>query len=68
MMNLILYNTINPSHAGRDIFRVRQYPPWLPFMTFFVSVGTQGSTHRRHENNDAREIDDFIVCEDDFPI
>ena len=30
--------------------------------------GTQGTTRRRHANNDAREIDDFIGCEGDFPI
>ena len=28
----------------------------------------QPTTHRRHANNDAYEIDDFIGCEADFPI
>ena len=61
------FNT-NSSHAVRDLSRVRQYPPWLLFMAFVNSVGYQGTTCRRHANNDAREIDDFIGCECDFPI
>ena len=40
---LCLYYTrnkcINPSHAVRDLSRVRQYPPWLLFTTFVDSVG-----------------------------
>ena len=59
---------INPSHAVCDLSRVRQYPPWLLFTAFVDSGGTQGTTHRRHTNNDAHEIDDFIGCEGDFPI
>ena len=30
-----------------------------------IPWGTQGTTHRRHANNDAHEIDDFIGCEND---
>ena len=30
---------INPSHAVRDLSRVRQYPPWLLFTAFVDSVG-----------------------------
>ena len=30
---------INPSHAVRDIFGTRHYPPWQLFATFVVSVG-----------------------------
>ena len=33
-----------------------------------IPWGTQGTTRRRQANNDAREIDDFIGCEGDFPI
>ena len=31
--------SINPSHAVHDISCARQYPPWLLFTTFVVSVG-----------------------------
>ena len=30
---------VNPSHAVRDLSRVRQYPPWLLFTVFVDSVG-----------------------------
>ena len=30
--------------------------------------GILGTTRRRHANNDAYEINDFIGCEGDFPI
>ena len=62
------FRDLNPSHAVRDLSHVRQYPPWLLFTAFVDSVGTQGTTRRRHANNDEREIDDFIGCEGDFPI
>ena len=61
----------NPSHAVRDLSRVRQYPPWLLFWTsrlLSIPWGTQGTSRRRHANNDAREIDNFIGCEGDFLI
>ena len=35
---------LNPSHAVRDLCRVRQYPPWLLFTDFVNSWGTQATT------------------------
>ena len=32
-------NIVNPSHVVCDLSRMRQYPPWLLFMTFVDSVG-----------------------------
>ena len=49
----------------RDLSRVRQYPLWL---LLSIPWGTEGTTHRRHANNYAHEIDDFIGCEGDFSI
>ena len=34
----------------------------------FCLFHAQGTTRRKHANNDACEIDDFIGCEGDFPI
>ena len=57
----------NPSHAvcdlARDSIHCGCCSPHLSF-----PWGTQGTTHRRHANNEACEIDNFIGCEGDFSI
>ena len=58
----------NSSHAVRDLGRVRQYLRGYCSRLLSIPWSTQGTTRRRHANNDAREIDDFIGCEGDFPI
>ena len=51
---LSLNTTNQPSHAVRDLNRVRQYPPWLLFTAFVYSMpkvqpaeNTQTMTHAR---------------------
>ena len=51
---LMLRETVPTVAAVHDICRFRG--------------GTLNTTRRRHANNDARDIDNFIGCEGDFPI
>ena len=55
LMLFTIFITWNITHHGC-------YSRHLPF-----PWGTQGTTGRRHANNDAREINNFIGCEGDFP-
>ena len=70
---IYIYKSINPSHAVQDLSRMRQDLPCccsrhLSSRHLSIPWGTQGTTRRRHANNVAREIDDFIGYEGDFPI
>ena len=39
MISFLAYKMFNPSHAVRDLSRVRQYPLWLLFTAFVDSMG-----------------------------
>ena len=63
-----LWTKINPSHAVRDFCLWDSTHHGCCSRLLSIPWGTLGTTRRRHANNDAHKIDDFIGCEGDFPI